>query len=151
MRRSNQPPTSPNIYSETAYRELIHREFKRSERSGQLCRILLIYRTNEENLIVPLGSEFTNNAASVLFNHVRETDYIGWYRHGRIMGILLTALRPNSASYGRDGLKDRLVDRFSSVFTLVDDHALQIEVLGQDELRAIDAADHPAPFSASDG
>ena len=146
VRRSNQPPTSPDIYSETVYRELIHREFKRSERSGQLCRILLIYRTNEQGLIVPLGSEFAKKATSVLFNHIRETDYIGWYRHARIMGILLTALRPDSASDRHDSLKNLLLDRFSGTLTLADDQALQIEVLEQEELRAFSASDDAALF-----
>jgi hypothetical protein len=148
LRGSNQAQSSPDIYSEALYRELIHGEFKRSERSGQLCRILLIYRTNAQNVIVPLGSEFAETAASVLFNHVRETDYIGWYRHGWIMGILLTALRPDSADDGRDGLKNRLVDRFSGALMLTDDHALQIEVLDQDELRAFSASDDTVPFPA---
>ncbi len=148
LRRSNQAKTSPDLYSETVYQDLIHREFKRSERSGQLCRILLIYRTNAQNVIVPLGSEFAENAASVLFNRVRETDYIGWYRHGRIMGLLLTALRPESAGDGRDGLKNRLVDRFSGLLTLTDDHAIQIEVLEQDELRAFSASDDTVLFPA---
>jgi len=148
LRRSNQAKTSPDIYSEAVYRELIHREFKRSEQSGQLCRILVIYCTNAQNVIVPLGSEFAANVASVLFNHVRETDYIGWYRHGRIMGVLLTALRPDSAGDGRDGLKNRLVDRFSGALTLTDDRAIQIEVLEQDELRAFSASDDTVPFPA---
>ena len=148
VRWSNKSPTSPDIYSEAVYRELIHREFKRSERSGQLCRILLIYRNNEQGLIVPLGSEFAKKATSVLFNRIRETDYIGWYRHARIMGILLTALRPDSASDGHDSLQNLLMDRLSGALTLADDHALQIVVLQQDELRAFSASDDTALFPA---
>ncbi len=96
---------------------------------------------------MPMGSEFARKAASVLFDRVRDTDYIGWYRHGRIMGILLTALRPDSTDDEREGLKNRLVDRFSGALTLTDDHMLQIEVLEQDGLRAFSTSDDTVPFS----
>jgi hypothetical protein len=148
VRQIIKAPTSPAIYSETLYRDLIRREIMRSQRSGQLCWVLLIYLTNAKHVIVPLGSEFTANATCVLFNHVRETDYIGWYRDGWIMGILLTALRQDSSCDVRDGLKNRLVDRFSDALTLAHDHRLQIEMLDQDELRTFNASDDTALFRA---
>ncbi|BFU93454.1 MAG: hypothetical protein NTNFB02_01760 [Nitrospira sp.] len=132
LMRGNKSSSSADIYSETVYRDLVHREFKRSERAGQLCQILLVYRTNVQGLIVPLGSELAGKAISLLSMSVRDTDYIGWYRHGRIIGVLLTTVRTGSARDGRDSLKTRLEDSLHGGLTLMNGHSLQIHALEQD-------------------
>lgn len=149
LTKSNRSTSTANVYSEMVYRDLLHRESKRSERSGRLCRILLVYRANPQGLVVPFGSELSDKTMSVLFSSFRDTDYIGWYRQGRILGVLLTALRPDSAGAGCDNLRIRLVDGLRCA--LMDDHSLQIRVLEQTDLTAFDASDHPVPSSDSKG
>ena len=138
-----------DIYSETAYHNFIHRESKRSERSGHLCRILLVYRTNAQGSVVPFGAELADKAMSVLFSSCRDTDYIGWYRQGLIMGVLVTAIGRDSAREGCDNLKTRLVGKLRGAFTLTNDHPFQIRVLEQSELNAINASDDPVPLFGS--
>jgi hypothetical protein len=87
----------------------------------------------------------------VLFMSVRDTDYIGWYRQSRILGILLTALRPDSAREGLDSLKTRLMDRLRRALTLTRGQSLQIRVLEAGEITAFTVSDHPAQFPISKG
>lgn len=148
LTKSKKSTSSANVYSETAYRDLVQRESKRSERSGHLCRILLVYRTNAQGLVMPMGSEHADKMSSVLSMGIRDTDYIGWYRENRILGVLLTALRPDSAREGCDNLKIRVEAGLRGIPS-ADDHSLQLCVLEQGELTTFNAADHPVPFSAS--
>lgn len=138
-----------DIHPEIVYRALLDREIKRSARSGQLCRILLIYHTNAQGRVVPFGSTLADNAISVLSSSCRDTDYIGWYQQGRVVGILLTAQRPDFPREGYDNLKTRVVDRLRGVVTSTDDHSLQIRVLEENELTTFNAVDHPVPSSGS--
>ncbi len=137
------------ILSETVYRDLVQREFKRSERSGHRCRILLIYWTNTQGIVMPLGSELAGRMMAILSVSIRDTDYIGWYRQSRIVGVLLTALRSDSAGDGCDSLKTRLLDSLHRVSAVTDYAFLQIRVLDPGELPASDAPDHPIPSSDS--
>lgn len=149
LTKTKKSASSADLYSEPVYCDLIHREFKRSERSGHLCGILLIYHTNPQRRAVPFGSELADKTISVLCSSCRDTDYIGWYRESRILGVLLTTLRPDSAADGCDGVRARLEDGLRGVLTSADGYSLQIRVLEQSELTISSAVDHPAPFSAS--
>lgn len=142
--KGNNSSTHAHVYSETAYRDLIHSETKRSARSGHLCRILLVYCTNPQGRVVPLGSELASKTISVLSLSCRDTDYIGWYRQCLIVGVLLTALRPDSGGDdGYDNLKTRVMDRLHSVLVPMIDHSLQIRVLEDSELTTFNASDRP--------
>ena len=146
--RGHRASSSADIYSETAYRDLVHREVKRSERSDQLCRILLVYRTDAQGLIVPLDLNLTNKTIRALSSKYRDTDYIGWYRQGRILGVLLTALHQDSAKDGYDILKIRVMDTLGTALRFTRGHSLQICVLEPGELTAFTASDHPAQSSS---
>lgn len=147
MKTNKSSSSSAVFYSEAGFHHLIDREFRRSERSGQLCRILLVYRINAHEVIIPLCHELADRTISVLSRNYRDTDYIGWYRQGRILGVLLTAQRPGSAREGCDSVKTRLVDSLHDALTVMGDRSLQIRVLEQDEINAFNAADHLAPNS----
>ena len=149
LTKGHRPTSSTNVYPETIYGDLVHRESKRSERSGHLCRILLVYRTNAQGQVVPFDSELADKTISALFSSCRDTDYIGWYRQGRILGILMTALRPDSAGDGYDNLKSRVVDSLRGILTFTDDLSLQIRMLELRELTAFNASAHSVPSPGS--
>lgn len=149
LTKANKSSSDADAYSETLYRDLVHNESKRSERSGHLCRSLLVYRTNARGQVVHLGSELTSKIISVLSMSIRDTDYIGWHRQGWMLGILLTGLRPDSARNGWGDLNARLVSSLRGAVGFTDDHSFQIRVLEQGELTTFNASDHPAPFPGS--
>ncbi len=98
---------------------------------------------------MPFRSDLAHKTTSVLSSSCRDTDYIGWYRQGRILGVLLTALRPDFAGDGYDNLKARMVDSLRGTLTFTDDHSLQIRMLELSELTAFNASDHSAPSPGS--
>lgn len=149
LTKSNTSFTPAEVHSETVYCDLVRNEAKRSERSGHLCRVLLIYRADMQGQVVPFGSELVDKTISVLSRSCRDTDYIGWYRQGRILGVLMTAFRPNSARDGDDNLRTRLADSLHGVLPFTHDCSLQIRVLEQSELTAFNVSDHPAPSPGS--
>jgi len=151
LMRGNKSSSAADIYSEAIYRDLLYRESKRSARSGQFCQILLVYCTTAQGLVVPLGSELAGKAISLLSISVRGTDYIGWYWHGRVIGVLLTTGRPGSARDGCHSLKTRLEDSLCGGLTVENGHSLQIHVSEQDKLRALNPADHLVTFPSSEG
>lgn len=138
-----------DIYSEMEYRDLVQREFKRSEQSRHLCRILLVYSMNQQGLIVPLGSNLADKAASLLSSSCRDTDYIGWYRQGHILGVLLTTLQRDSVVDGCKTLQARLVDRLCGVLALTDAHSIHMHVLDPGELATFNPSDHIPSSSVS--
>jgi hypothetical protein len=79
-----------------------------------------------------------------LSKNYRDTDYIGWYRQGRILGVLLTALHPHSAKDGYAILKNRLRDGLGSTLVFREYHSLQVRVLEPGELTTFTASDDPA-------
>lgn len=100
---------------------------------------------------MPLGSELSGKAISLLAMSVRDTDYIGWYRHGRTIGLLLTTVRPGSPRDGRDSVKRRLEDRFRGGLMLTNGDSLQTHLLEHDRLSASNGTDPLVPFSRSQG
>ena len=149
LTKSNRATSSANVYPETVYRDLLHRESKRSARSSHLCRIMLVYHTNAQGQVVPFGSELAGKTISVLSSRCRDTDYIGWHEQGRILGVLLTALRPDSTGEGYDNLTTRLVDGLRSTLPSMNDRSLQIRMLELSELTAFDASNRPVPSAGS--
>ena len=128
------------IYPELVYGDLIRRECQRSLRSGLLCRIVLLYYTDAQGQIVPLRCELVGKAISKLSMSVRDTDYIGWYRQGRIMGVLLTTIRQGFLGDGCERVRARLVDRLHDSLILTDDNSLHVRVCEPDEFGELNAA-----------
>jgi hypothetical protein len=145
LTKGNKSSFPVEIYSEAAYRGLILGESRRSERLGHVCRILLVYYTNAQGRVVPFRVKDIGKILSVLFSRCRDTDYIGWYRQDRIMGVLLTALQPDSSREGCDNLKSRIIESLRSLPTFPDDHSLHIRVCERNEPTAFDASCHPVP------
>jgi hypothetical protein len=85
--------------NEKAFQHLMSIEFKRSERSKRSFLLLLL------DLEEPSGtnSDIPPQVAVTLFSGLarclRETDFVGWYRQGRVIGVVLTQSRnvPGSA------------------------------------------------------
>ncbi|WP_413936764.1 hypothetical protein [Nitrospira sp. BLG_1] len=142
--------SSVGVYQEGSFRNLVLGESKRSERLGHLCRVLLVYRTNPQGLVIPLGDVLADKAISLLSRNCRDTDYVGWYRQGRIVGILMTTLQRDSAVHGCKTLQARLLDRLSGVFSPTNVHSLQMHGLDPGELTTFNPLNYPPSCPVSE-
>ena len=127
--------TKNSVCHEDAFRYLLQAEAKRSQRSGQGYHILLVYRRETEGSITPMHSYVSAVVLDALVTSIRETDYIGWYRQGHIIGSVLTVVGQDSIAEVfkrvQQRLKDVLLAKLGSEeskcfhFTLCQQHELQ--------------------------
>jgi hypothetical protein len=96
------------ICDEETFRCLVKNETKRSERSGHPSRILFLYLTDAGGSIVRMDDDVAGRLASTLFVSVRETDYVGWDRHGFVVGVVLTVMRQGSVTEVSEHIERRL-------------------------------------------
>jgi hypothetical protein len=147
--KRNKPLVPFEIHPETVYRDLVHRQIKRSARSRHVCQIVLVYRTNGQGGVVFFCPKILNKTISILSSSCRDTDYIGWYRQDRILGILLTALQSDSAREGCENLTGRLMGSLHSAVTVPKSDTLKIRPLDESELTAFIASSHSVSSSGS--
>ena len=80
------------VYNEEAFQYLLAVEYKRFARSQQPFVLALI----EEAAVAPepprMAPAVSTQVLTALAHSLRETDVIGWYREGRVVGALLTHL-----------------------------------------------------------
>ena len=95
-------------YDQEAFRYLLENESKRSERSGRFCQTLLVYWTDVEERIVQMDSDVTKTVMAALSRGLRETDYIGWYHDGCVVGAVLTGLLHGSMGQVASHLQKQL-------------------------------------------
>ena len=130
--------SNSGAYNEKAFRYLLASESKRSERSGYSFTILLIYSADKQGLIVPMDREVADTVVKALFRSLRETDYVGWYLDGRIVGAVLTVLGQDSAMAVSGHIRQRLKEMLRVEVSVEESSRLQIRVFQQHELEGID-------------
>lgn len=126
-----------DAYDQEAFRYLLESESKRSERSGRFCQILLVYWTDVEGRILQMDSDVTKTVMAALPRGLRETDYIGWYRDGCIVGAVLTVLVQASMGQVASHLQKRLAEVLQTELRIEKSRRLQIRVCLHDELERI--------------
>jgi hypothetical protein len=126
-------------YNQEAFRYLLESESKRSERSGHFCQILIVYSTDAQGRIVQMDSHVAKTVMAALPRGLRETDYIGWYRDGRIVGAVLTVLVQESMAQVSTHLQSRLLEIIRAKLSVEETSRLQIRVCQHHELEGIEA------------
>jgi hypothetical protein len=85
------PDRAYEAYSEAAFGHFLAIERRRAERSGRSLFLLLVDMkgdgTNERRC---LADSVVHRMFSAMMASVREVDFVGWYRTGRIAGAVLT-------------------------------------------------------------
>lgn len=125
------------MYNEQAFRYLLSSESKRSKLSGHSFATLLIYSTDKQGLIVQMDRDVADTVVKALFRSLRETDYIGWYREGYIVGGVLTVLEQDSAVEVSGRLQQRVMDILPARVSAEENSRLQIKVCQCHELDGI--------------
>jgi hypothetical protein len=77
-------------YTEETFRFFLDIERKRAEVSGRPFLLLLVDLKNESEPGSTVDQEPARLMSSALSACVRETDFVGWYRAGRVLGAVLT-------------------------------------------------------------
>jgi lipopolysaccharide/colanic/teichoic acid biosynthesis glycosyltransferase len=86
---SRQPDQSNGITSERAFLDILHREVRRTERSGRPLVLALIKSDLDR---AEIGRPTATALAAAVKASIRETDWMGWYEHNKVLGIAFTEL-----------------------------------------------------------
>ena len=127
------------VYNQEAFRYLLESESNRSNRSGYFCQILLVYWTDAQGRDVQMNSHAAKTVMVALSRSLRETDYIGWYRDGRIAGAVLTVLAEEAMAQVPTQLQPRLVEILRAELGVEETSRLQIRVCQHYELEDIES------------
>ena len=131
--------TSPaRVYEEEAFRYLLDSESRRSERSGHCCQVLLVFRADAEGAVLPMEPAVAKMVVAVLSRTLRDTDYIGWYQDGRVVGGVLTLLGKDSSADGSSRLRTNLTTIFQSELGQQGHQPVQVRVYAQHELSTLE-------------
>jgi hypothetical protein len=126
------------MYKEEAFRFLLASESRRSVRSGHSFNILLVYSIDKRGLVVHMDRGVVDTVVEALFRTVRETDYIGWYLDGRIVGGVLTVLGQDSEVEVSTRIQQRLREIFRAEVSAEKNGRLQIRICQHHELEGIE-------------
>jgi len=85
-----------------------------------------------------MDREVVDTVAEALFRTVRETDYIGWYLEGRIVGGVLTVLGQDSEVEVSARIQQRLMEIFRAEVSVEKNGRLQIRICQHHELEGIE-------------
>jgi hypothetical protein len=84
------PQQSYQAYNEEAFRHFLSVERRRAERSGRSLLLLLVEIDANHVGDARMQSTVARRVLTTLQGCVREVDFIGWYRAGRVIGAVLT-------------------------------------------------------------
>lgn len=79
-----------HTYDEEAFRYLLNTERTRAERSGRPILLLLVSVKQQAMANVFFPPPVAASIFSSLWLSVREVDFVGWFREGRVVGVVLT-------------------------------------------------------------
>jgi hypothetical protein len=126
-------------YNEEAFRRLLAIESKRSEQSGRYWQILLVYWTDAEGRIVQMSSDVARRVIAASVHSFRETDYVGWYRDGHIIGAVLTVLAKEAMTQVSTNLQPRLEETLRAKIGVEENSRLEIRVCQPHELNGFES------------
>lgn len=116
-------------YSEEAFRYFLGLERKRAERSGRSLLLLLVNLTIDEaggQAIPPMISAKLFSGLSLC---VRDVDFIGWYRSGRVAGAVLTQGADSPALEASEQIGQRVTELLGKRLPAPVAARLQVRVL----------------------
>lgn len=102
---------SGRAYNEDMFRYFLALERKRFDRSRKPFLLVLVEARKRADVAV---ARFERQAAAQIFEAlwrtIRETDFVGWYRDGRIAGAVLTQSTEGGLTNTAEIVRDRVVD-----------------------------------------
>jgi hypothetical protein len=77
-------------YNEIAFRHFLALERRRAERARRALLLLLVHFKMSRASRAPLGPRASGQIFNVLGACVREVDFVGWHREGKVAGAVVS-------------------------------------------------------------
>ena len=138
---------SVQAHNEDAFQYLLTNERRRSERSGHSFKVLLAYLATPEGLTARMDGSVARKLLVGLSRSLRETDYVGWYRDGMIVGGVLTALGHDPMAEVSLQVERRFVQVLEEMFSRHEISRLQFRICHYHELGRVESGDERIAIS----
>jgi hypothetical protein len=115
-----------DVYDEKAFRYFLGLERRRSERSHRSFLLMVIEWTGTGT--ARLNPRVAAKLFALLGVCLRETDYVGWYQHGRVVGAVLTQLGDSTGADVSALVKQRVARAIERRFYAGTASRLQVHV-----------------------
>ena len=126
------------LYNEQAFQYLLDIERRRAE-SARRPFLLMLLECDDAQTGPASGSGVTpERLFPIVCRSLRETDFVGWYRQGAVVGATLTQDGRKGTEHATQIVRERIVKAFGTELPseLVSQLRLRLyEVMGDDELR----------------
>jgi hypothetical protein len=132
--------TQNGVCHEEAFHYLLQAEAKRSQRSGQGYHILLVYRSEAQGSMTPMHTYVSSVVLDALAKSLRETDYIGWYRDGHVIGGVLTVVGQDSIADVFTRVQQRVKDALVAKLGSEESRRFHLRLCQQAELQDLESA-----------
>ncbi|SRR6266851_755393 len=106
--------TRPGLLEEETFHNMLALERRRAERSRKPF-VLMVLETSA-SVEVEAGDRLKSQVTSVLLNSTRETDLVGWYRKGFILGVIFTEISLEFATAITEILRAKIVSALQNEF-----------------------------------
>ena len=126
------------IYNEPAFQYLLEIERRRAKSTQRPFLLMLIDGGDAASGQVSGGAVAPERLFPIVCRSVRETDFVGWYRQGAILGATLTQDGRSGTKHASRIVRDRMIQALGQ--DLPSEHASQLrlrlyEVQSHDHLR----------------
>ena len=115
-------------YGEDAFAYFLSIEQSRSERSGRPFFLVLVDLEEHPGVSGPVDPTVATELLSGLRSCLRGTDFVGWYRQGRVVGAVLTESRSQHGTDVARVVGSRVTQVLSLRLSLEDAHRLRVRV-----------------------
>jgi len=126
------------LYNEQAFQYLLDIERRRAESTRRPFLLMLLECDDAESGPVSGSAVRPERLFPVVCRSLRETDFVGWYRQGAVVGATLTQDGRRGTEHATEIVRERIVKAFGTELPpeLVSQLRLRLyEVMGDDELR----------------
>ena len=126
---SAQEDRTGQSYNQAAFRYFLTLERKRSERAGRPFALLLVDLEKPAGALRPLEPGVASRLFETLRSHLRDTDILGWYQDGHVVGAMLTHDVHFTGTDVQRAIEDRVGRAIRESLQGEDSHRVQIRVL----------------------
>jgi len=123
------PDSAYEAYNEEAFRYFLTVERRRAERAGRSMLLLLVELHGETAAEHLFDQSLSAKLFRAMTTCVREVDFIGWYRAGRIAGAVLAQGPDAPDSQASQLIGERVADVLAERLPLHVSKRLQVRVL----------------------
>jgi hypothetical protein len=115
-------------YNETTFRHFLAIERRRAECSMRAALLILVTIRRTPN-----AATIPDGAAAAIFrglgDSIREVDFAGWFRQGRVIGALLAQSTSTATDHARQLLADRVMQTLKHVLPAEQSKLLSVRVI----------------------